>query len=1034
MRSLKPNLLALAVAFALLPLPASAQPQPAEEEESDAAELEKVTVTARRVREPEQEVPLSITAITEQQIEQRGMFDVRDVARYSAAFSFRSAFGRIGDRPVIRGMSNIQGQPNASFFIDGIFVPGSISGYNLDNLERVEVIRGPQSALFGRRTFSGAINFVTRAPTDEFRAKVSLGGGNDDFGELRSYLSGPLVEGLIGAEVNFSHREIGSRFFNNQTRRRDIGAEQTTTVGGVLALRTDVVDARLRYHYLRNDDEHAAIFRQGSDLNNCFLPTLTGQVVGGIPLADSRRRGYFCGEVQLRPERFAINTDQFELAGVPAGLFREASRSSLAIDWTLPNNWLFSSISAYNDTELYSAFDQDYSGIRGFNGAFETFEKTRTFDLSQEFRITTDTSRDWYVMLGAYYYRETQGEGYTGSLSGFNIPPANNRNPPVANRTRPQDRTENLALFGLLEWRISPEWRATFEARYAEDKILVAGTRSTVLTVGGVPRTFTRSFRLSETFTNFLPRVTLSYFPSDEWMWYGLVSKGNKPGGFNLDVQNPVLTEQARNELIAAGFESFDEEEAWNWELGFKSDWAGPAPAPQRGAVLHRLEEPAAHRDPPGLAGRRPAVHHQLHDQPRQVPGAGPRVRERLAALGGLAGERELCLPRRQDQALRQPGPGRSLRQSLGGREPSAARAPSRLHRGGALRGHVRRRLVVVRRRGCVLRRLALRPDPQPRRDRELDAHRPSPRTEALGAADGDGLGPQCHRRRHGGGHPPLRRSRALHQRPRDPRRAGAPGDQCPRLRPHRPGAAELRHHPELAVLRPRPPVRRRRPAPPSWASDPIGCGVGFSRGPRPPSFFPGGSCGPEAASRWRWSVPVSPVSPPRSGSRRRALGSGSSRPSARVGGRLLTVERGGLRFELGAVEVGAGYAAAAAPGGALRSRPRPPPASGGGGHLAGAARPGASRLALDRAAPRAWRRGRARGNPSAPAARAAAGRRRRPAARRGVARSRPCRPRSAACRASPRPGAAGGAAAVARGGSELQRPGQGLGAGRAAP
>ncbi|GIX32767.1 MAG: hypothetical protein KatS3mg125_0723 [Lysobacterales bacterium] len=574
MKPLKPNFLAIAIAVALIQgAPALAQQQQGASEESDAAELDKVTVTARRVREAEQEVPLSITAITEQQIEQRGMFDVRDVARYSAAFSFRSAFGRIGDRPVIRGMSNIQGQPNASFFIDGIFVPGSISGYNLDNLERVEVIRGPQSALFGRRTFSGAVNFVTRAPTDEFRSKVSVSGGNDNYGEVRSYISGPLVEGLLGAEVNASHREIGSRFYNNQTQRRDVGGEKTTTVGGVLALRTDTVDARLRYHYLRNNDEHAAIFRQGSDLNNCFLPTLTGQNIGPFPAADSRRRGYFCGVARLRPERFAINTDQFALAGVPAGLFREASRASLSFDWTLPNNWLFSSISAYNDTELYSAIDQDYSGIRGFNGAFETFDKTRTYDLSQEFRITTDTARDVYAMLGVYYYRETQGPGYTGSLSGFNIPPANNRTPPIANPTRPDDKTENYALFGLLEWRFSPQWRATFEARYAEDKILTAGTRSTVLTVGGQPRTFTRTYRLSETFTNFLPRVTLSYFPSDEWMWYGLVSKGNKPGGFNLDVQNPVLTEQARNELIAAGFESFDEEEAWNYEIGFKSDW-----------------------------------------------------------------------------------------------------------------------------------------------------------------------------------------------------------------------------------------------------------------------------------------------------------------------------------------------------------------------------------------------------------------------------------------------------------------------------
>lgn len=576
MKQFCPKLLALAISSALVfPWPAGAQVQSQDEqdERQTAIELESVVVTARGFREELQQTPVPISAVGEEAIQNRGFQGIQDIARYVPGFSFRSAFGRIGDRPVIRGMSNIQGQPNASFFIDGVFVSGSISGYNLDNLERVEVIRGPQSAQFGRRTFAGAINFVTRRPLDVPRVKVSVAGGEADFAEVKALWSGPIIPDRLGAEVNANYRNIDGRFFNNVSGLKDIGGEEGTSAGATLDYRGDRVSAVLRMNYLKNDDQHPAIFRQGSDLNNCLLPTLTGTNIGPFPAADSRRRGYFCGVMDLRPERFGINTPDYAAAGFPAGLEREAWRYSLALDWRLNESWDFKSVSAYNDTEVYTAIDQDYSAIRGFGGAFETFGQSRDFDLSQEFRLISDPGRDVHGQVGAYYYKESSGAGFSGSLAGFNTPPAFNQTRPVANPTRPQGGVENIALFGMLEWRINERWRSSVELRRAEDRVTLGGTNRTTLTIQGQPTVFTRTFRLNDTFTSTTPRFTVSYQATDDLMWYTLAAKGTKPGGFNSDVQNAVLTDAARAELIGAGFESFGEEKAWNYELGFKSDW-----------------------------------------------------------------------------------------------------------------------------------------------------------------------------------------------------------------------------------------------------------------------------------------------------------------------------------------------------------------------------------------------------------------------------------------------------------------------------
>jgi len=202
-------------------------PTLAQDQSAQSGGLEEIIVTARKRAENLMEVPLSISAFTAESIEKIGIDNFTDLANQTPGLSFRQAYGRVGsgqggsasNRPAMRGQSNIVGVPNVGFFVDGVYVSGNITSYQLDNVERIEVIRGPQSALFGRGTFAGAVNFVTRKPSEEFQGKIEVTAGKDDRYEATGYLSGPVIEGKLAAEVNARYYTFGGDWYNRATKK-----------------------------------------------------------------------------------------------------------------------------------------------------------------------------------------------------------------------------------------------------------------------------------------------------------------------------------------------------------------------------------------------------------------------------------------------------------------------------------------------------------------------------------------------------------------------------------------------------------------------------------------------------------------------------------------------------------------------------------------------------------------------------------------------------------------------------------------------
>jgi outer membrane receptor protein involved in Fe transport len=516
----------------------------AAQEGADLA-IEEVVVTARKREESLQDIPLSVTAFSNEQIQDLQIRDVQDIAQFTPGFSFVTSFGRDADRPVVRGMSNILGQANASFFLDGVFVPGSIASAELDNLERVEIIKGPQAALYGRATFAGAINYVTRRPTNEFEARVSATGAQHDQFEVSGSASGPIAEDFLYFFLAGSYYEYGGEY-TNQLTGTDLGEEETRTFTGKLLLTpNDTFEATLRVTYQEDDDGHPALWLQPNDLNNCFDRNPDRP----------RSRGYFCGEVEARDDA-RLRTDFLPGGG---GTNREVWRNALTLRWDLLRGHELTSLTGWQQEDLGRDLDVSYGGydpllyipFADLRGQFWRVQDFEIDTISQELRLSSPQDQAFRYTVGGYYYREDNNFTVNDKVNPLTDIAAN-LDPNVFEIQR-NDATEfrdieNVAFFAGVELDVGDRWTFTAEGRYAEDR----------LSFDAVNTDGTTAAVLDATYTSFTPRVTATFRQSDDVTWYANVALGNKPGGFN-EPDNPVV--------------AFDEEEAWNYEFGWKTQW-----------------------------------------------------------------------------------------------------------------------------------------------------------------------------------------------------------------------------------------------------------------------------------------------------------------------------------------------------------------------------------------------------------------------------------------------------------------------------
>lgn len=504
--------------------------------------LGEIVVTARKAPERLLDVPISISAFVSEDLSQMAARDLFDLTSLTPGFSFErlNRYGVQGgvSRPVIRGMSNILGEGNASVFVDGIPYSDSILSFPFELVDRIEIIKGPQAALFGRATFAGAINLVTKKGTNTPDHHVSVRGAQ--FGDYETnFLSrGALSEDRLFYTLHGRYYTFDGMYRNTLDGDK-IGDEESYNFNGSLEYRPgDVFSAILSGGFTRDDDGMPTTTLQDRFANNCFL---------------SSPRQYYCGEVQ---EQSAATLDRATLAD-REGIERESTRVSAQLQWDLGGVSIVSNSGAFF-TDQEFGFDATFQGATAFGattvpdapgfvrsagdpvrtGGVERVEVSERDEWSSELRVQSNDDGRFDWLAGVYYYQSQRSleEQHFAATA-----------PTVFSG---ETRIDNIAGFAALGFDITESFNAKAEVRYAEDKI---GNLKTVPT----------PVLIEETFDSVSPRFSLRYKLAPDSMIYASAALGNKPGVINAD---PRFPEQIR---------FADEEEAWSYEIGTKNRFAG---------------------------------------------------------------------------------------------------------------------------------------------------------------------------------------------------------------------------------------------------------------------------------------------------------------------------------------------------------------------------------------------------------------------------------------------------------------------------
>ncbi len=567
--------------------------------------LDEVVVTSRKREESLQEVPLSVAVFTPESLRVRNIQSAYDVATFTPNFSFnRNSVGRRLDAPSIRGqftpLANFGTEGNVAFFVDGAYVSGTAGALTVDNLERVEILRGPQAAKFGRGAFAGAVNYITKTPNpDEIEGQLYLKAGEDSDYKTSGYLSGPLIDDKLLFVASASWESFDGQWQNTMNPCQpgqpaadscvrldplyrfqwptgepvstvvddftDLGGESTWNVTGKLTWNvTENLTVNTKAEYTKSDDEHfASLFHPAL---NCFLKTPE------TPLLP----GWWCGEIKADGLRAIMNiadlregaTSNYGPNGAPTvsadpapfiGTQTESQR--YLVEGLLDlGGWDITAVATTNRQRLESYRDLDRSPYLGpaWANLFDSGEVQNWDDHSEEIRVNSPQDKPVRGSAGVYYFN-ADNKAYQREFTGFcnrveyGLPYING----VPSWTLKASK-ENLGFFGGLDYDVTEDVTVSVEGRYAKDS---------------QEQSAPNGITARANYYSFTPRVTVSWQAAEDVNLYGLVAKGNKPGGFFYGYFDAPVRRADTEEALRNGKAIIKEESAWTYELGAKTQW-----------------------------------------------------------------------------------------------------------------------------------------------------------------------------------------------------------------------------------------------------------------------------------------------------------------------------------------------------------------------------------------------------------------------------------------------------------------------------
>lgn len=477
---------------------------------SEELKIEVIEVTARKNLESLQDVPDAVTAFTASEIESAHIENVGDVANLTPNLVIRQGFRAGVSYITMRGISTPQqGLPPVTFVVDGVQA-GSMDFVNqdLNNIERIEVLRGPQGALYGAGAMAGAINIITKAPEEEWSgsAKLQIAEGNDTSVNLN--FSGGITDeifGMVTGNVRSSDGLVDS------STGDDLDFVDSTQLSTRWQYLGDQFTADIRVAY--SDYEQGAVM---SDVIRTD-PNITISEISAIDIDDFSI---------VRPERSFIGKEKREFFETILKLGYEFD-SGLNLSWISSQQNVDQNLIADLDWSTASIFLQDLT---------DDFEVT-----SHEFKLSNhENSYNW--IIGAYYQEREVLNDLT-----IRLEPEKGVVGSGIFSQKDIKHDEINALFGQLSIDISEKLELTLAARYDSIEYNTFRALGGYTGENGEPTN-----RLNNKDTSFQPKVSVSYDIDDELMVYSTYAKGFRPGFYNS------------GNLAKA-------ENTENYELGFKS-------------------------------------------------------------------------------------------------------------------------------------------------------------------------------------------------------------------------------------------------------------------------------------------------------------------------------------------------------------------------------------------------------------------------------------------------------------------------------
>lgn len=521
---------------------------------SDSGGLDEIIVTARKREENLQTAPLSVAAFSGDALEKSGIDEFSEIARRVPGFTFNPdnvSEPNIFLRGIGTDIESAASNPAIGFFLNDVYLSRAQgTAIELFDLERVEIVRGPQGTLYGKNVVGGAINFITRKPTDEFRAGAEAGIGNYGSFDVKANVAGGLAEGLSGSIAA-------------SARHHDGYARNTFTGNDVEDLDAYGVMAQLRY-------------QQGDGLDILLTGDLTRRRGGGkwvdIQIPSDHNIPFVNAERRRGPNNIDGKQDA-DLGGVHLSVNYDAGVGTLT-SVTAWREGQFASLN--NDAGSFIDFTKMSYGPDGridfgaidhslFNDDYYINDKDETAkSFSQDIRFRSDFDGPFNLLAGLFYQHETVDRT---EIADYIFVEFYAQGKEIA-ETRLKSDTWAAFVEGTFD--ITDTLGVTAGIRYTKDKKRFSVYRETIGDFLGAEfedenGNFTHAFSASDkrSWDAWTPSLNLHWQPAKDVYLYGLVSKGYKSGGWNGE--NATNPGEARV--------AYNPEYAWNYEIGAKTTW-----------------------------------------------------------------------------------------------------------------------------------------------------------------------------------------------------------------------------------------------------------------------------------------------------------------------------------------------------------------------------------------------------------------------------------------------------------------------------